>query len=365
VKISIILPDLRGGGAERLHVNLAKEWIKHGYLVEFFLMKKQGELLSILPNKSKVLSPEVDRIRNFVLPIRKYLRINKPDIVLSAMWPMTSITTLAWILSGKKGKLFLSDHVILGISAVNELFLPYRLVGLSLKVTYPFATGIIAVSRSVRSDLCDLGSLSPNRVKIIYNPAAIGIDPTRESQDVQKKIWGKCDYHIISVGRLKFEKDYETLIRAFYIVSKEIDAKLIILGDGPMRGNLERLISKLDLKNKVILPGFVMDPYTWYRSADIFVLSSLWEGFGNVIVEALECGIPVVSTNCPGGPAEILDNGRYGSLVPVGDYQTLANTIVKDLRKDHNSNALKERAKSFSLPIIANQYLDYFIESSN
>ena len=359
------MPHLHIGGAEKLYVNLAIEWSKYGHSVTFLLLQKKGELLSLLPTEIKVRDLRVNKIRQSVLPIVKYLRDSQPDIVLSAMWPLTSMVFLAWMFSFKKGKLFLSEHVILSESIKRELKVSLYLAQALLRLTHSFSSGVIVVSKAVKKDLCLIGSLSPNRVKIIYNPAAIGIDPTRESQDVQKKIWGKCDYHIISVGRLKFEKDYETLIRAFYIVSKEIDAKLIILGDGSMRGNLERLISKLDLKNKVILPGFVMDPYTWYRSADIFVLSSLWEGFGNVIVEALECGIPVVSTNCPGGPAEILDNGRYGSLVPVGDYQTLANTIVKDLRKDHNSNALKERAKSFSLPIIANQYLDYFIESSN
>ena len=360
MKISIILPDLRGGGAERLHVNLAKEWIKHGYLVEFFLMKKQGELLSILPNKSKVLSPEVDRIRNFVLPIRKYLRINKPDIVLSAMWPMTSITTLAWILSGKKGKLFLSDHVILGISAVNELFLPYRLIGLSLKVTYPFATGIIAVSRSVRSDLCDLGKFSSCDVKVINNPAALGI-PLHSSDKHNYKLWGKgYDYHILSVGTLKFEKNHKSLIKSFSYIAKKYNAKLIILGDGDQRSNLEALVIKLGLENHVSMPGFFLDPYPWYKSADLFVLSSLWEGFGNVIVEALECGVPVVSTDS-GGPSEILDGGIYGRLVPIDDCDALTTAISESLQQSFDANLLINRAQDFSLVKISQEYLDYFL----
>jgi glycosyltransferase involved in cell wall biosynthesis len=141
-----------------------------------------------------------------------------------------------------------------------------------------------------------------------------------------------------------------------------MDVKLIILGDGPMRDPLERLISELGLEERVMLPGFTLDPYAWYRSSDLFVLSSLWEGFGNVVVEALECGVPVVSTNCPGGVGEILDNGRYGSLVPVGDHQSLAEAIAKDLKNKHDHDLLKTRAKSFSLPVIAKQYLDYFIK---
>jgi glycosyltransferase involved in cell wall biosynthesis len=358
VKFLIILPNLCGGGAERLHINLAKDWIKQGHTVEFFLMKKQGALLSILPKDVRVSSPEVERIRSFILPIRKYLISSKPDIVLSAMWPLTSITVVAWILSGKQGKLFLSEHVILTASIVNELFLPYWLVSLSLKTTYPFATGIIAVSQSVKNDLCVLGGVSCSYFKVINNPAALGAVPL--GKEYNHEVWDKkFDNHILSVGTLKFEKNYKSLIIAFSHMAEEFNAKLVILGDGDQRLELEELVLELGMQSRVSLPGFVLDPYPWYKGADLFVLSSLWEGFGNVIVEALENGVPVVSTDS-GGPSEILDGGLYGKLTPVDDHNLLTAAMIESLKEVHNNSYLVNRSQDFLLSKISAEYLNYF-----
>ncbi len=362
MKISIILPNLCIGGAEKLYVNLSREWSTYGHSVTFVLLQKEGELLELLPDEVKVVNLRVSKIRQSIYPIYKHLMSSNPDIILPAMWPLTSVVFLSWMISLKKGRLFLSEHVILGQSIKRELKVSLILSRALIRLTHSFSSGVIVVSKTVKEDLCLLGGLSQGQVEVIYNPAAIGINSDRESKKTQKKIWGTHDYHVLSVGRLKFEKDYETLIRSIHIVSKEMDVKLIILGDGPMRDPLERLISELGLEERVMLPGFTLDPYAWYRSSDLFVLSSLWEGFGNVVVEALECGVPVVSTNCPGGVGEILDNGRYGSLVPVGDHQSLAEAIAKDLKNKHDHDLLKTRAKSFSLPVIAKQYLDYFIK---
>ena len=134
----------------------------------------------------------------------------------------------------------------------------------------------------------------------------------------------------------------------------------MILGEGDLRPAMERQIAELGLQDRVALPGFFQDPYPWFRSADLFVLSSDWEGFGNVIVEALECGVPVVSTDCPSGPAEILENGRYGRLVPVGDVDALANAIIVTLHETPDRQALMNRAKDFSVDKISDEYLSYF-----
>jgi glycosyltransferase involved in cell wall biosynthesis len=357
VKFLIILPDLRGGGAERLHINLAKDWVKRGHSVEFFLMRKQGQLLSILPREIKVVSAEVVRIRNFILPIKRYLNVSKPDVVLSAMWPLTSITVLAWVLSGKQCKLFLSEHVILSASIVRELFLPLWLVSSLLKITYPLASGIVAVSRSVKNDLCILGKFSCDYIKVINNPI---VADTSLNNGCDGEIWGEgYDCHILSVGALKFEKNYKSLILAFSHIFEEHNAKLIILGDGDERNNLEDLILKLGLQDRVLLPGFVLDPYPWYSSADLFVLSSLWEGFGNVIVEALEQGVPVVSTDS-GGPSEILKDGFYGKLVKIDDYNALSTAMNESLCGSHDSNFLINRAQDFSISRISTKYLNYF-----
>ena len=361
MNIVIILPDLGGGGAERLHINLAKYWVSLGYKVDFLLMRKTGSLLNEVPREINVIDLGAARIRQAVIPIARNIRDIKPDIILSAMWPLTSVTVIAWVLSGKKSKLFLSDHVILSLDSVNNINVPLFFLKTLIVSTYHFSSGIIAVSNGVKKDLCRLGNLSDKKVKVIYNPIVIGA-PVNKNIKSNRELWGvDSGKKILSVGSLKYEKDYKTLIKAIALIRDHADIKLIILGDGPCREQLKQLIANLELEINVSLPGFYTNPYPWYRSADLFVLSSKWEGFGNVIVEALGCGLPVVSTDCPGGPAEILDNGYYGDLIKVGDVVALADAIKKSLNRTHNATLLIDRAKKFSVQEISKQYINYFL----
>ena len=157
----------------------------------------------------------------------------------------------------------------------------------------------------------------------------------------------------------QFKKQYLQLIKAFSLLPSNLNAKLIILGSGQLRDHLISLIGELNLTERVELPGFVHDPSQWYRTADLFVLSSRWEGFGNVIVEALECGVPVVSTRS-GGPTEILNDGAYGKLVPVGDCNALATAMEESFGALHDHELLRNRAQDFSISLISDKYLNYF-----
>jgi glycosyltransferase involved in cell wall biosynthesis len=277
------------------------------------------------------------------------------------MWPITSISIIAWILSGKKQKIFLSDHNFLSISCVREMRIPKFLVRFVIWSTYSFATKVIAVSKGVKSDLINLGCLSNNKVDVIYNPAAKGI---LKSDYIEKKVKaldvGGYDYTIISIGSLEKQKSYTDLINAFSLIYLKLNARLIILGEGSERLKLESLVNELGLNSRVLMPGFIKNPYPWILASDLFVLSSKWEGFGNVIVEALECGIKVVSTNCNSGPAEILDNGRYGHLVPVGDIKALSTAMQKSLLSKHDPQILINRSKDFLIEKISMQYIDLF-----
>ena len=360
MKIIIVLPDLGGGGAERLHVYLANDWINRGFCVEFVVMRKGGELITLLDSSIKVTVLNVKRIGALIIPLSLHLYKSRPQIVLAAMWPLTSATIFAWLLSGRSGKLFLSDHENLTLSYLDQRRTKANFLRKLIQFTYPFASGVIAVSSGVKQDLCLLGKLTSDKVRVIYNPAAIGVSPVRETDTVRKQLWeGIFTHHILSVGRLAVQKDQATLIKAFSMLPKEIDAKLIILGDGPLKGDLLELVSKLGIERNVSFPGFVADPYPWFRSADLFVLPSRWEGFGNVLVESLECGLPVVSTDCPSGPAEILENGRYGKLVAVQDPIAMAAAIVQSLNIKHDREALMLRAQDFSVRKISDEYLEY------
>jgi glycosyltransferase involved in cell wall biosynthesis len=359
-RIAILLPDLHGGGAERLHILLANHWHAQGIKVDFALMRRRGDLLGLLPDGIGIVDLGADRIRGVILPFARYLRKARPDIVIAAMWPLTSAAVLSWRLAGKPGRLYLSDHIQLSISCVQELKISPWYLRAVMRLTYPSANGLIAVSEGVKQDMCRLGGFADSQVRVIYNPAAIGVSPQPEPESVRKKLWGTgFDHHILSVGSLKAQKDHATLIRAFAILPASLNAKLTILGEDDLRPELEALVQQLGLQDRVAMPGFVIDTYPWYRTADLFVLSSRWEGFGNVIVEALECGVPVVSTDCPSGPAEILENGRIGRLVPIQDSAALAASIAESLRNPVDRELLMRRARDFSVSTIADQYLDY------
>lgn len=361
MKISIILPSLTGGGAERLAIYLADDWVRRGFTVEFVLMKAVGELLPLLGRHISVVDLGALRIRGVIVPLRKYLKSSRPDVVWVGMWPLTSAAVLAWLLAGRKGRMYLIEHCQLSTVYVQVMQLSMNYLKGLMRVTYPFATGVMAVSRGVKEDLCLLVGFSGDHVKVIYNPGATGVSPDRASLVERERLWGKgFGYHILAVGSLKSEKNHECLIRAFAKLPRTLNARLNIVGEGRLRDYLEKLVVNLALEDRVSLPGFSHDVYPWYRSADLFVLSSDTEGLPTVLIEALECGVPVVSTECSGGPDEILEGGRYGRLVPVGNEDALAEAMLSSLEQPFDRDALMKRAKDFSVERISEQYLEYF-----
>ena len=364
-KISIMLTGLGGGGAERLHINLAKDWINRGFAVDFIIMNlnygRNNELISLVPSEINIIDFKVKRIYHIIFPFLRYLRKNKPSITVAAMWPLTSYSIIGWLLSGRIGKLFLSDHIHLSIDSknINKISKIYMI--LSIFLTYGFATGIVAVSNGVKDNLSKIGFINKKKITVINNPVGLKNDNKDEYKISKSKLWGNnLNYNILSVGNLKKQKDHKNLIEAFALLPEEMKIKLIILGEGPLRKELLNLIDRLALNKKIKLQGFVIDPLPWFESADLFVLSSLWEGFGNVIVEALESGLPVVSTDCPSGPSEILQNGIYGTLVPVSDPVALSNEIKNNLLKTHDKKLLIMRAADFSVKRISDIYLSLF-----
>lgn len=353
--IAIFLPDLRGGGAERLHVILAEEFLRRGYRVDFVLLRSEGELLEIAPAGARIVGLGARRIREGFVPLVRYLRSETPDVLLAAMWPLTAMAPIAARLSGAKPRLVVSEHSNLTQSAAvrGPSDIANRRLGRWL---YGAADAVVAVSQGVKDDLVARTGVRPARVRVIHNPARKP-DPAAEGDRELLSWWKAGESAIIGVGALKPAKDYPTLIRAFVRVAERRDARLLILGEGQLRPDLEQLAADLGVSDRVRLPGAVLDPYPYMREADLFVLSSAWEGFGNVVVEALAVGTPVVSTDCQSGPAEILENGRYGRLTPVGDPDALARAIELSLADPADPEPLKARAAEFSVERAADQYL--------
>ena len=358
----MFIPDLRGGGVERVRLLLAREFLLKAYDVDLILLRKQGALLDQIPAQVRIIDLQADRVRQGFMPLVRYLRQIRPDAILASMWPLTTLAVLAAKSARFRGRVVVSEHNSLTRSVRSDGLASWALRA-SLRWVNGRADSVIGVSQGVVVDLHTLGLPTETGI-VIYNPIAVSED-SKIPYTWSRHPWF-TDSHalrLISVGSLKVQKDYPTLLSAVKkVVNSGLDVSLLILGTGPLLSELKERRRSLGLEDHVHFGGFVSDPGPFYRAADLFVLSSAWEGFGNVIVEALAVGMPVVSTDCHSGPAEILDNGRYGQLVPVGDAEALAKAIRESLEATHDSEALRARASDFSADIIAERYLSVLFQ---
>ena len=364
-KISLFLPDLRGGGAEKVAVNLANEMVRRGFDIDVVLIKIQGELLVDLEPSINVIDLDSERIRNSVKPYISYLKNNKPDVILASMWPLTSIAIIANRLAKSQSTVVISEHTTWSRSQIVRKWSRRWMTRLIMSLTFPFADGIITVSKGAAADLARFSFTKRQSITVIYNPI-VDEGKMESCYSSVTHLWPKAEYHLLGVGTLKPVKDFSTLLKAFALVRNKVDASLIILGVGELKSELLSLSSKMGISSYVSFPGFVRDTTPFYQSADLFVLSSLAEGFGNVIVEAMASGTPVVATDCQSGPREILKDGKYGKLVPISDADTLANAIVDSIKETHDAEILKQRASEFTIDKITSQYLNVMLpEAAN
>jgi len=336
-RIALFLPSLRGGGAERVMVNLAWGFVERGLQVDLVLAKAEGPYLSQVPSKVRVVDLGARRMLHSLPGLIRYLRGEQPQAMLSALNHANIVAIWAKILSKVKTRLVVSEHNNLSQSTKNAPFMRAKLMPFLIRFFYPYADAVVAVSRGVAEDLIASTGLPPEKVKVIYNPVITPELFTKADEPLDHPWFGPGEPPVIlGVGRLTKQKDFPTLIRAFAMVRKERPARLMILGEGEERPNLEALVRELGLEEDVALPGFVDNPYKYMKRAAMFVLSSRWEGLPTVLIEALALGTPVVSTDCPSGPREVLE-GHEELLVPVGDTNALACTILRLLENPYRA----------------------------
>jgi len=365
-RIAILLPDLRGGGAERMMVNLGNEIARRGYHIDLVLGRAEGPYLSSVAEAVNVVELDAYRPPGYsaagMLPgLIRYFRRRRPVAALSVLTRLNIIAITATRLANVGTRIVVSErnHLSTRVERADQ----YRMKALPVlaRLSYPYADGIVAISNGVADDLAESARIARERIDVIYNPAYSDDIDTLAEADCPHPWFESDDPVLLGVGGLSDQKDFATLIRAFARVREDRPVRLIILGEGDNREQLESLVRRLDLEDQVDLPGFVDNPFAYMSRASLFVLSSAWEGFGNVIVEAMACGTPIVSTDCPSGPSEILEYGKYGVLVPVGDEETMANAIRNQLDATTDTESLRERAKDFTVETIANQYLDVLL----
>ena len=363
-RIAIFLPGLYNGGAERVMLNLAMGIAERGYLIDLILSQAEGPYtkeLPTLPQSVRVIElnkqPRKFSRTLFSLPaLVKYLRHEKPMALLSGLHA-NIIALWAKKISRINTRLVITEHNT--FTYQNQLLPAFLrvLMHISVRMFYPWADSIIAVSSGAADDLMRVTHLPRTFIKTIYNPIITPELKIKANLPVDHPWFAQNEPPVIvSIGRLTQQKDFPTLIHAFHIVRQSNPVRLIILGEGEDRPALERLIQQLGIENDVAMPGFIQNPYPYLTHAALYVLSSRWEGLPTVLVEALYCNVPIIATDCPSGPREILQNGLYGQLVPMGDAKHLANVIKEQL----DGQALRAPSESwhpYEMETVTDQYL--------
>jgi glycosyltransferase involved in cell wall biosynthesis len=296
-----------------------------------------------------------------VFSLIRYLRRSRPQVLLAAGYRYNSLVLAAARFAAAPLRVYASVHenVSAGSQELSASKRSRRFRAIAR--TYPRADGVIAVSNGVADDLVNNVGLPRSCIKVIYNPV-VPANLATLMQIPAEHPWLKDPGGppvVLGVGRLERQKDFPTLVRAFARMSKHRSCRLIILGEGSQRGVLTSLIYELGIADSVSLPGHVPNPYAYMARSALFVLSSRWEGFGNVLAEALAVGIPVISTDCPSGPREILKDGAYGPLVPVGDVAALAETMTRVLQDPLPASVLSARGQEFAADASVGTYIDY------
>jgi glycosyltransferase involved in cell wall biosynthesis len=371
-RLLFVLPSLGGGGAERASVDLLRGIHRERFLVSLALFSCSGSFVPQVPPDVQVhdLRGGGQNDPRLVWRLADLLRREQPDVVLSVLRYANLVTLLARRLSGSRARVVVNEQNL--PSAEFALFGGGAVKSWAIRRLYPEADRTTAISRGIARELTSRYGVPDDRVVVIHNPVDIARVQALAAKPPQHP-WlqptpgfaARRQYPLlVAVGRLHPQKGFAYLIRAFAQVRKIRPCSLIILGEGPERANLERLIAALALGSDVALPGFYENPYSVMRHATLFVLSSIYEGFGNVLVEALALGTPVISTRCPVGPDEIITDGVHGLLIPPANEDALTQVILGALADDELRSRLSAngpaRASDFSLERIVEQYESEF-----
>jgi glycosyltransferase involved in cell wall biosynthesis len=367
-RFAFFLPALYGAGAERVLLNLAAGLTRRGYAVDLVLAQSEGAFLSQIPDPVRLVELKKRRYKAFrtlsTLPaLVSYLESVKPDALLSVMYA-NIVAVWARRLAGLPQRVIVSEHNTFARRNQSapkwySLIMP-RLV----KKFYHWANNIIAVSEGVAEDLAQAIGIARSHIQVIYNPIVTPELQAKAALPLEDPWFEPGEPPVIlAVGRLTAQKDFGTLLQAFARVRRTRPLHLLILGEGEQRNALEKLVVQLGVQQDVRMPGFVPNPYPYMAHAAIFILSSRWEGLPTVLVEALYCGAPLIATDCPSGPREILQNGRFGRLVPVEDSLALANAIEATLNSP-GPPLPRESWAPFELETVVNQYESTLLGSS-
>ncbi|MGQ0698897.1 MAG: glycosyltransferase [Panacagrimonas sp.] len=359
-RLAVLISFSGDGGVERMVTNLCAEFAKHVH-VDLLALKLSGGHASRIPSSVNLIPLKARHSWSSVNEVADYLRTHRPDALLAAKDRAGRAALHARDKSGVQSPVFIRLGTNLSAALERKDAFSRWLRVRPMRKHYLKADGVIAVSEGVRQDTIKVTGIAPDKVHVIRNPvitprlAEQAAEPAPHSWLVDKSL-----PVVMGMGRLTKQKDFPTLLRAFAAIQSELPSRLILLGDGPQPGDRERLESlaqTLGVHERVLLPGFQKNPYAWLIRADLFVLSSAWEGSPNALTEALALGIPSVSTECPSGPSEILADGKFGPLVAVGDDRAMAGAMLHALRAPLPADRLREAVAEYRADLSASRYL--------
>lgn len=388
-RVGLLLPSLAGGGVAPVVLEIANGLAAHGWRVDLVLCMNRGHYRERIDPaiRQVILEPEPfarARLRAwehspgaratilrpimlgfaappalpYIASFARYLDQAKPDAVLSAKTHTNLVAIWAREMSSARPRLVVSEHTHLSREIETSPKWRWRYIAPVLGALYPKADAVVSVSDGVGDNIAAEAGLQRDSITTIYNPVDRPELHALASKPVDHPwLAGSDDVPVVlGVGRLVEQKSFRVLLDAFAWLRARREARLLILGEGDQRRDLEARARELGVESDVDLPGFVANPFAVMARASVFVLSSAWEGLGNVLIEALACGCPVVSSDCPSGPSEVLEGGRFGRLVPIGDAMALGAAIEATLDDPPEPALLRQRARAFASDVIVERY---------
>lgn len=350
-----------GGGAEKVFVDLANEYVRNGHVVTMICAKAEGPFLKALDSKITIVDLGVSRVLLSVLPLAKFLKSHKTDVIVSAMLHANiGLIMAARILQKIPTRIIVQDVAPLSGTIGNRM----GSLRFFMKHLYPMADGCLAISNQIAAEINKAVGWhnKTSKVHVLPNPVVLSHVHSQQRQDVDHPwLQHKTVPVILAVGRLSIEKDFPTLLQAFALARQQKPMKLIVIGEGEERQNLETIIQKLGLEDDVSLPGFVQNPYVFMAHADVVVVSSLFEGFSLVILEALATGTSLVITDCGDGPMSMVEYGNFADVVPVGGADDMAKAIIMRIENPFEALRQQRQAKVYDIKTLAPLYLDVLI----
>jgi glycosyltransferase involved in cell wall biosynthesis len=365
VTLMVVLYPLEGYGAQFSVLQLLSGLDRSAFDISIAVRRAQGAALPSIPAEIEIIDINAERGISFFKKLAGLLKTRKPDLIWSAMYFNNIITQLAVMLTGKNSRVILSEHMNLTEELKQTGGLRARMFKYLMRLCYPRADAVIAVSRGLAHNVAAELGVPPARISAIYNAVDLAKVCLKSKEDTPKVFWDGVPT-FVTVGRLHGQKDYPALIKAVALAKEPL--RLLIIGEGYLRNELIELCRELGVEKCVDFLGYQENPYKFMARARALVLSSHFEGFGRVIVEAMACGRPVIATDCAYGPAEIISDGVNGLLVPVDDSAALARameTLAADSGlAEQMGIAARRRSADFSVGNAAANYTELFLSLS-